>query len=71
MTREEVTELMSSSKTEEEWGANCDAVIAAFGGYPPFWGIDIIHGGVMSQAARSWPTNSSDLFEEWAKATQH
>jgi len=36
MNRDEVVNLMKSSKTEKEWTANCDKVRAACGGYPGF-----------------------------------
>lgn len=48
MTEAEVIALMESSKSEEQWNANCGRVKAAFGGqYPPFWFPAIILSGLM------------------------
>jgi hypothetical protein len=58
MTRKQVTKLMRSSRTIEEWGANYRKVIAALGYRPPYWELDIIERGVMEQSMRTWPTNS-------------
>lgn len=35
--RENVVNLMKSSKTENEWKINCDKVKQANNGYPSFW----------------------------------
>jgi hypothetical protein len=58
MTRKRVTLLMRSSRTEEEWRANRDAVTTALGYRPPYWNLDIIGSGVMERSMRVWPTNS-------------
>lgn len=50
MTKEQVVELMSSSKSEKEWNDNCDKVKKACGGYPSFWYSAVILGGVLAQA---------------------
>ena len=39
MTQQDVVDLMKSSKSEDEWNANCDKVKAEFGGYPDFSGM--------------------------------
>lgn len=46
MTPDEVVKLMKSSRTAQEWDANCDKVKAAFGGdYPEFWReLWVFHG---------------------------
>ena len=58
MTRKQVTELMRSSRTQEEWSTNYLAVIAALGYGPPYWDLDIIESGVMERSMRAWPTTS-------------
>lgn len=54
MNREEVTKLMSSSKTEEEWNNNCDKVKRAFNGYPDFWFPDIIMSGLCGKVTKQF-----------------
>ena len=54
MTEPEVVALMKSSRSEEEWDANCDAVKARGGVYPDFWYRAIVLSGVMSDTVRSW-----------------
>ena len=54
MTEPEVVALMKSSRSEEEWDANCDAVKAPGGVYPDFWYRAIVLSGVMSDTVRSW-----------------
>jgi hypothetical protein len=46
MTKQEVIDLMSGSKTEKEWNENCDKVKAAFNGYPDFWYAEIVLSGI-------------------------
>ena len=47
MLKEDAVKLMSSSKTEEEWNANCDKVKAAHNGdYPDYWFDAIMSSGV-------------------------
>lgn len=41
MKREEIVQLMKSSKNEEEWDKNCDKVFLECNGKPPYWEIDI------------------------------
>lgn len=54
MTEAEVVALMESSKSEEEWNENCDAVKRQCGGYPPFWYTAIIISGLYGRMAASW-----------------
>ncbi len=51
MDKTEVTDLMSSSKSEAEWNANCNHVKAACGGYPDFWYSEIVQSGLMRRTA--------------------
>ena len=48
-TPEGVKALMSSSKSEQEWNANCDKVKAANNGYPSFWYAEIVMSGLMAK----------------------
>ena len=54
MSEQEVVNLMKSSKSEEEWNANCDLVRKKCGGYPSFWYSAIVLSGVLSQTAALW-----------------
>ena len=55
MTEQEVVALMESSKTEEEWNANCDIVKAAFGDdYPGFWFVAINISGILARVTASF-----------------
>jgi hypothetical protein len=50
MLKEDVVKLMSSSKTEEEWNANCDKVKDAHNGdYPNYWYETFLVSGLMSK----------------------
>ena len=42
MEKEQVLELMKSSKNEREWNDNCDKVKKACRGYPDFWYKEIV-----------------------------
>lgn len=54
-TEDGVVNLMRSSRSEEEWNRNCDAVKSANGNdYPAFWFSAIIMSGLMSDVSRSW-----------------
>lgn len=55
MSESEVVELMVSSKSEEEWNANCDKVKAACNGYPSFWFHKIVMSGLMATIKETWP----------------
>ncbi len=48
MSREEVINLMKSSRSENEWNANLNKVKQAFDGYPDFWYETIIQSKVAS-----------------------
>lgn len=55
MSQIEVVELMKSSKSSDEWNANCGKVKAAFDGqYPPFWYPSIVIAGVLKETAAKW-----------------
>ncbi len=55
MTEIQVVELMKSSKSKDDWNANCDKVKAAFNGqYPPFWYPSIVISGVAKETALKW-----------------
>ena len=64
-TPESVIELMSSSKSESEWNANCDKVKAAnqvrdtrtgelVDAYPAFWFSTVVLSGLMSEVSATW-----------------
>lgn len=53
----DVVELMKSSKSEQEWNANCKKVKSANGGnYPGFWYAAVVNGGALghAMAAGNW-----------------
>lgn len=52
MNREDVKNLMRSSKTENEWNKNCDKVKDVFSGYPDFWYHDIIMSGLANETRK-------------------
>lgn len=55
MGEQEVVELMRSSRSEEEWNANCDKVKAAHRGqYPIFWWRAIMLSGVLKETQDAW-----------------
>ncbi len=50
MNKQEVIDLMKSSRSEKEWSANCAVVKAAYNGhYPAFWFEAIIRSGVATE----------------------
>lgn len=49
MTRQEVRDLMASSKNVQEWEKNCGQVKAAFQDYPAYWNEDIIRSGLLAR----------------------
>ena len=50
----DVIALMESSKTPQEWNANCKAVKQAFGGnYPPYWYEEIIATGLADRIIKA------------------
>ncbi len=55
MTQDEVILLMDSSKSEEQWNANCDRVKEAHGGqYPNYWFMSIVVSGLMTRVSATW-----------------
>ena len=49
MNIKEVVDLMESSKSGEEWGANCYKIKAACGGYPSYWYKEILLSGLATR----------------------
>jgi len=50
MTKEEVINLMKSSKNSQEWNANCDIVKESNNkNYPNYWWAEIISSGLMDE----------------------
>lgn len=59
MTKEDVINLMKSSKNSTEWNANCDLVKKAHGNeYPSYWYREIILSGLCDETLRG---NSSKI----------
>lgn len=54
MKEEEVTDLMKSSISEEDWNRNCDIVKERCGGYPSFWYAAIVLSGLAGEVSSSW-----------------
>lgn len=54
MSKEEVIALMETSKSEEEWDANCDIVKERCDGYPDFWYTTMITSGRMYTIVNGW-----------------
>ncbi len=58
MEKQDVIDLMTSSKSKEEWNENCDKVKAAHnGGYPEWWYFEIIESGLHSRVRMGWVGN--------------
>lgn len=53
-TPEGVVSLMESSKSEDEWNANCDKVKVAHKGYPNWWYKEIMMSGVAAKTKAKW-----------------
>mgnify|MGYP001474847768 CR=1 FL=1 len=50
MEKQEVKEIMQSSKSEQEWNENCDKIKEQNNGqYPDFWFETIILSGVLTK----------------------
>jgi hypothetical protein len=50
MTKEEVVDLMKSSKNTQEWNSNCDTVKTAHDGqYPDYWFTTMIMSGLCDE----------------------
>ncbi len=57
--QENVVELMSTSKTKDEWAINVDIVKRANGDkYPSFWFAAIVSSGLMDRVSRRWGGDS-------------
>ena len=59
MEKQEVIDLMKSSKSEQEWNANCDKVKKAEraktgADYPEWWFYEIILSGLLNQVRETW-----------------
>ena len=54
MNKEQVVELMESSKNSKEWDANCDKVKNAHGGYPDYWYSEIVLSGLVNRVKAKW-----------------
>lgn len=55
--KERVVALMESSRSEQEWNDNCDAVKAEFGGYPSWWYPTIVMSGILKRVVARWGDN--------------
>lgn len=50
MTKEDVINLMRSSKNGLDWNANCDVVKKAHsGGYPDYWFFEVVLSGLCDE----------------------
>lgn len=49
MNKQEVINLMGSSRNEREWNDNCDTVKRKCNGYPDFWYATIVMSGLMDR----------------------
>lgn len=59
MSRDELLDIMGSSRSPEEWNANCDKVKEKCGGYPLIWYETIIASGFTNKVFDSYsPTYS-------------
>jgi hypothetical protein len=54
MTEQEVVALMTSSRSEDEWDANCDEVKRRCDGYPGFWFGAVILSGLARRVSATW-----------------
>ncbi len=54
MNREEVLNLMRTSKTSEIWAENCAKIKKSHGGsYPEYWYAEVIASGLINEALNS------------------
>ncbi len=53
MEKQQVIDLMRSSKDRTEWDKNCDTVKKACGGYPDFWYGAVISSGLADEVLGS------------------
>jgi hypothetical protein len=54
MNKQQVIDLMSSSRSSKEWNDNCEKIKQEFGSYPPFWFETIVLSGLMNKIQNSW-----------------
>jgi hypothetical protein len=54
VSEQEVVTLMKSSKSAQEWDANCSKVKAACNGYPPFWYAAVVLSGLMREVTATF-----------------
>lgn len=54
MNEQQVTDLMKTSTSEDEWNANVDRVKVACKGYPGFWYSAVIQSGLINIVAAGW-----------------
>jgi len=52
--QENIVALMRSSKSAQEWNANCDKVKEANNGYPDFWYGAIVLSGIAANVSSKW-----------------
>ena len=57
MDKQQVIDLMRTSKSEAEWNDNCRKVKEVFGGYPSFWWPTIVQSGIMKDVFSAWGGN--------------
>lgn len=58
-TVEGVKALMRSSRSEEEWNDNCNAVKRANGGYQAFWFGAVVLSGLAAEVKDSWGVSAT------------
>ena len=61
MEKQEVIALMESSKSDEEWNANCDKVKKAYGGYPDYWYAEIVLSGLCDRVSAKYGGSGSRI----------
>jgi hypothetical protein len=63
MTMDKIVALMESSRSAQEWDANCDKVKAACGGYPAGWYAAIVLSGVAAKTMAKFDETAG--FKIW------
>jgi len=58
MTKQKIIALMESSKSEEEWNANCELVKEKCNGYPSFWYETIVLSKIAQKVAAKWDSDA-------------
>ncbi len=54
MSRKKVYNIMSLSRTQEEWDAKHKKIIKIFKGHPPFWFKDMVISGLLRELKKTW-----------------